>query len=305
VAAKKKWWFEEKCKIPNAKCRAQIAERKKRQIRPSPHSRASPFFVLYFAFCTLHFAFCISFFMGLIKSTQAPPSLTVFSMRDVEQQAQTLLVRARRAAEQLLMEAQKEAEALKQQAAAQGMTEGKAQGLALGLAEGRASGEGAALAEAKGRLTQTFNTLSAAVGQLEAARLDLESAGLSEVVLLAAAIARRVTKRQAAIDPAVLCENLKEAMRLAVQSADVRIVIHPSQRKSLSDDLPRLQLQWPNLKHVELVDDATVTPGGCRLLTRHGEVDAQIDLQLDRVIGELLPATQETKSAIPNPQSAK
>jgi flagellar biosynthesis/type III secretory pathway protein FliH len=48
-------------------------------------------------------------------------------------------------------------------------------------------------------------------------------------------------------------------------------------------------MNWPSLKHVELIDDPAVAPGGCRILTRHGEVDAEIEGQLDRVIAELLP----------------
>ena len=93
---------------------------------------------------------------------------------------------------------------------------------------------------------------------------DLESAGIQEVVDLAAAIARRVTKRQAAIDPLVLIENVKEAMHLAVQAADVHILLHPQQRLLLEHELPRLKLNWPSLKHVELIDDESVGPGGCR-----------------------------------------
>lgn len=238
--------------------------------------------------------------MGLIKSAQAPIALPPFSMRDVEQHAHVLLVRARRAAETLLAEAQKEAQTLKEQAHAQGLKEGRQEGMNLGLTEGRAAGEKAALAEATDRLKQTFNALSATISQLESNRLDLESAGLSEVVSLSAAIARRVTKRQSQLDPTVLAENLKEAMRLAVAAADVRIVINPAQRRDLADVLPKLQLQWPNLKHVELVDDQAIEPGGCRVLTTRGEVDAQIDLQLQRVIAELLPQQNIQPSSAQN-----
>jgi flagellar assembly protein FliH len=228
--------------------------------------------------------------MGLIKSNFAPSDLSPFSMRDVETQAQAMLLRARAGAERLLIEAQKEAENLKQQGQAQGYAQGHREGMAKGLDDGTKSGHAAALAENKAQLAQVWTALTAAVQQLDTARVALESAGLTEVIALATGIARRVTKRQAAIDPMVLTENIREAMKLAVQAADVRIVVNPAQRKTLVEELPKLQLTWPNLKHVELVDDPAISPGGCRLLTRHGEVDAQIDGQLDRVIGELLPS---------------
>jgi flagellar biosynthesis/type III secretory pathway protein FliH len=53
--------------------------------------------------------------------------------------------------------------------------------------------------------------------------------------------------------------------------------------------LPLLRLEWPSLRHVELVEDATLSPGGCRVFTRGGRIDADLDEQLDRVIDELLP----------------
>ncbi len=206
----------------------------------------------------------------------------------MELQAQTLLLRAKRAADTLLAEAQREGDLLRQQAKDEGFKLGRAEGSKQGIEEGRKTGHQAALAEIKPQLTTTWNALTAAVQQLDAARHDLESEGITEVIHLAAAIARRVTKRQAMLDPAVLVENIREAMKFAVHSADVRIVIHPSQRATLTEELPKLQMNWPNLKHVELADDPTITPGGCRLLTGSGEVDARIEEQLDRVIGDIL-----------------
>jgi flagellar assembly protein FliH len=225
--------------------------------------------------------------MAVIKSTEQPPVLTPFSIRDIELQAQTLLLRARRAAELLLGEAQREGEQMKAKAKTEGLAQGRLEGIRQGTEEGRKTGHDAALAEIKPQLSQTLTALTAVVTQLDAARHDLESAGIHEVVQLAAAIARRVTKRQAAIDPMVLTENLKEAMKLAVQAADVQIVIHPNQRETLVNELPRLKMEWPAVKHVELVEDEAVGIGGCRIMTRHGEVDARIDEQLDRVIADL------------------
>jgi flagellar biosynthesis/type III secretory pathway protein FliH len=226
--------------------------------------------------------------MAVIKSNEQPPVLTPFSIRDIEVQAQTLLLRARRAAEVLLGEARREGEQLRAKAKAEGSAQGRLEGIRQGTEEGRKTGHDAALAEIKPQLSQTLTALAAAVTQLDAARHDLESAGIHEVVQLAAAIARRVTKRQAMLDPMVLVENVKEAMKLAVQAADVQIVIHPRQREMLTNELPRLKMEWPSVKHVELTEDEAVGMGGCRIMTRHGEVDARIDQQLDRVISEMM-----------------
>jgi flagellar biosynthesis/type III secretory pathway protein FliH len=83
--------------------------------------------------------------------------------------------------------------------------------------------------------------------------------------------------------------NLKEAMSLAVHAADVRIALHPSQTQTLRRELANLQLSWPQLKHIELSEDASIEPGGVRIFTTGGQVDGTLDTQLDRIIAELSP----------------
>jgi len=227
--------------------------------------------------------------MGLIKSTDAPSTLTPFSMRDVEEQAKGLLLRARQAAERLLAEAQREGQEIRRRAHAEGLADGLTEGLARGIDEGRRAGEQQALEENRVRLAQAVAALTAAAKSLEASRVDLESAALQEVVELALAVARRVTKRQAAIDPGVLADNLREAMRLVVHAGDVKVAIHPSQRQTLESVLPSLKLEFPKLDHVALVDDPELSPGGCRVFAGHGQIDASLDEQLDRVAVDLMP----------------
>ena len=227
--------------------------------------------------------------MALIKANHAPLSLQPFSMADVEAAAKRVLLRARQQAEQLLLDAQNEAEALKEQAKIEGQEQGRAEGVRLGAEAGHAQ----ALAEHREQFTQTIAALAAAAAELDAGRQRLEANGLREVVQLAAAIARRVTKRQGLIDEAMLSANVAEAMRLVVHAADVQIAIHPAQRNALQAALPHLRTEWPSLKHVALVEDPTLAPGGCRIFARGGHVDAALDTQLDLVIADLLPEANE------------
>ncbi len=241
--------------------------------------------------------------MPVIKHNHVPTTASPFSMRDIEEQAASLVKQARQAAELVLARAQREADTLRKQAREEGraagynaglekgMAEGRAEGLQRATEEGRAAGHAAGLAEVGPQLTAAHAALAAAVTQIDAGRRDLEQAATAEVVQLALAVARRVTKRQAAIDPAVMIANLADAVRLAVRAGDVRIVVHPDQRQTIERELPRLKLDWPSLTHVELVDDPTITPGGCRVLTRSGgEVDARVETQLDRIVAEMMPA---------------
>lgn len=228
--------------------------------------------------------------MGLIKSANTPPSLTPFSLADIEHQAKRILLRAQHQAEQLLAGAQAEAETLKQEGREQGLMEGRREGTAEGLEQGKQAGHQQALNEHRGQLQQAMQALTAVITSLDTGRADLDASALAEVVQLSIAIARRVTKRQGMIDPGVLTANLKDAMRLVIDSSDVRIAIHPEQRATLDAALPELRMQWPNLARVHVLEDASLEQGGCRVFTEHGLIDAGLSGQLDRIAAELLPS---------------
>jgi flagellar biosynthesis/type III secretory pathway protein FliH len=214
-------------------------------------------------------------------------------MRDIETQARSLLLRARQQADQFLAAAQTEADAMKRQAHASGLTEGRRDGLDQGRAEGLKSGHEQALNETRAALTTAITALTQAAKQIDDSRRQLESAALTDVINLAIAIAQRVTKRQGVLDPSIAISNAVEAMKLVAHASDLRIAIHPSQKATLDAEMPRLRLQFPSLQHVELVTDETLAPGGCRIFTTQGQIDASLDQQIDRIVNDLLPQRQE------------
>jgi len=230
--------------------------------------------------------------MPVIKADQTPASVRAFSMADIEKYARQLLGKAQQQADQLLAAAQSESENLKKQARDQGLADGKKEGIAKGTEEGRKLGQQAAMNEHKAKLVELVKSLTTAATAVEKQRKKIETDGVKEVVDLACRIARRVTKRQGLIDTEVLAANVNAAMKLVVHSSDVRIAVHPNQKKILTESLPALQLQWPNLEHVELIEDSTLAPGGCRVFTASGMIDADLDEQLDRVINDLMPRTE-------------
>src|SRR6476646_6745397 len=98
--------------------------------------------------------------MPVIKSENAPPTLSPFSMRDIENQAHAIIVRAKRQAARILVEAQRIAEEMKQKASEQGTVEGRAVGLQEGTTQGREVGTQQALQEHRDALTKLITTLT-------------------------------------------------------------------------------------------------------------------------------------------------
>ncbi|HEY2586505.1 MAG TPA: FliH/SctL family protein [Tepidisphaeraceae bacterium] len=236
--------------------------------------------------------------MGLIKSSNSPvAAATPFSLADIERSAKMILLRARQQAEQLLAAAQAEGELLREQARAEGLATGRQEGTAQGMEQGRLAGQQLALNEYRERMQQAHAAFARAATTLDASRGDLEATALTEIVKLAVAIARRLTKRQGLIDPEVLTANLSEALKLVVHATDIRVAIHPAQRATLDAALPQLRLQWPNLAHVHVIEDPALDAGGCRVFTEQGQIDADLAGQLDRIAAELLPAPGSAHSS--------
>ncbi len=225
--------------------------------------------------------------MGVIKSNNAPQPTQVvrLSLRDIEAEAQAHIDRANQEAERILADAQRRAGEIETEVQAKYREDAFRQGHADGAEQGRSE----SIERYDEEIRLAVSALSEAAAAIDASRAALEQQALDDVVRLALAIAQRITKRQAMIDPAVLRENLREVMNLLVQRDDVRIAIHPTQRATLKELLPALKVQWPTLMHVETVEDQSITPGGCRVTAGQGSIDADIQGQLDRIAAELIP----------------
>src|SRR6187399_1029267 len=108
--------------------------------------------------------------MGVIKSNNAPASLSPFSMRDIENQAKAILLRAQQRADQILAAAQTEGVQIRQNAYDQGFAAGNEDGLKKGTEDGKTAGRQAALSEQKTKLEQLFKTFTTAVADINASR---------------------------------------------------------------------------------------------------------------------------------------
>jgi len=231
--------------------------------------------------------------MGLIKSLQAPTTTTAFSMRDVEAHAIAVIDRAKKQAETLIRNAERDGEQLRSQRFEIGFSEGKLAGFEAGIEDGRKQGYDAAMAAQSAKLESLVEALTGAATQLDASRRKLESETVYDVVRLAIAIGRRVTKRLGDVEPEVARANVAEALKMVINASAVKVALNPSQLSLLEQDLPALRAMFPTIQSLELVGDASLAPGGCRLIAGSGIVDADLDTQLDRVVADLLPAGSE------------
>jgi flagellar assembly protein FliH len=106
-------------------------------------------------------------------------------------------------------------------------------------------------------------------------------------VHLAAAIAARVIRREVRQEPEITLTLVREALDLAAGSPNVRLHLNPEDYKSLGVQVRTLIDAMSALGDAEVIPDAAVAQGGCRVETRFGTIDQQIETQLHRIEEEL------------------
>ena len=230
--------------------------------------------------------------MPIIKASQSTPLLKdaiVLDLGDLAKQGQRLRETAKAQAQAILDQAQAQAQALVSKGHDEGFARGRAEGIAQGLEEGRASGRSEALAKAESNLQRMQESLRALLAQMEAIQerwvLDARQAVLEVAIKMGEKLVHRIVE----VDPQVASDALADALAHVLGPMEVTVRICPEDRTVLEEAMPELQSQFHSFKHVHLVDDASVSRGGCVLTYGQGRLDATVETKLRRVVELILP----------------
>ncbi len=137
------------------------------------------------------------------------------------------------------------------------------------------------------QLTTVIPALKQAVQDIQDARQAWLSHWEAGAIHLAAAIARRLIRRQLSHEPEIALALVREALELAAGNSQLRILLNPSDYQSLGDQVRMLVEELSPHVQAEVKADADVSPGACRVETRFGVIDQQFEAQLQRIEEEL------------------
>src|SRR5262249_51311841 len=112
-----------------------------------------------------------------------------------------------------------------------------------------------------------------------------ETAGIH----LAAEIAKRLIRGELTRQPQIPLTLIREALQLAAGGGEVRLVLNPADHQALAGQGKLLVDEMAGLGDTQIVADAAISPGGCRVETRFGAIDQTFEAQLARVEEELRP----------------
>jgi flagellar biosynthesis/type III secretory pathway protein FliH len=202
---------------------------------------------------------------------QSAPQVASFNLDDVAAEAADCLAQARIDAAEIVATAEAQAADIRRQAAEAGCK------AAMQEFEKMVAAQVAPAIEALGQT----------VAELQREKQAWISHWESGAVHLAAAIAAKIIRRELRQQPEITLALVREALDLAAGSPNVRLHLNPEDYKSLGVEIRTLIDAMSALGDAEVTPDATVGQGGCRVETRFGTIDQQIETQLQRIEEEL------------------
>ena len=173
------------------------------------------------------------------------------------------------------------------------------------LQEGEARGYQAGLAKAQAENQALLDSLGARVRQLESVlqllaqplqQLDAEVE--KEMLHLALAVGKQLARRELRADPAQVIGIIRESLaQLPANAREVRIHLHPEDAVTVRERLaePSNERAWT------LVEDPTLTRGGCIIRTQTSQIDVRLESRVSTVIANALGEERAPERPAPDP----
>ncbi|MFQ5589955.1 MAG: FliH/SctL family protein [Phycisphaerae bacterium] len=165
-------------------------------------------------------------------------------------------------------------------------------GYRLGFEEGVAAGRDEAYRDSVARFSTEHGnvvaSLQSAVAQIEAIKEELRFAAEKDLIDFAVSVASKLTfeigcrRRESAIS------NLQRALPLVASKSDLTIRVHPDDLASLENLADSALKQVNASRAVSIVADGSVSPGGCKVLCGHTEIDATLETQVAEMVSLLV-----------------
>ena len=157
------------------------------------------------------------------------------------------------------------------------------------LARGRREG----IAQAEAKFESTIQALTGALEEVSRLRESLAHSGAQDMLRLVMAIAEQVVRRQVAVDQGVVLSVIKDALQASVRADSYRIRINPADLDAVTRQKPLFLASISGLRNLSLETDPSISPGGCRVDSDLGDVEATIESQLDAIRQALAAAIAE------------
>lgn len=207
------------------------------------------------------------------------PQAAVYNLEDVQSRARDYFEQIQQEAAALLAQAKRDAHGIREQAKADGVAQAKAtieqsiQTTAQQLSDSRCKTAIAACEATVEQLTQETS------GWLALWR--------NQTVQLAARMAEKILRRETQDHDETLRVWMEEAIVAMREVRELRVLVHPDDFAVAGRFLQQMSKSVPQAVGVEIIPDPEISLGGCVVRSTHGQLDQQLEAQLQRLVEQL------------------
>ncbi|MFO0942210.1 MAG: FliH/SctL family protein [Pirellulales bacterium] len=215
-------------------------------------------------------------------SISSGPSKAVpvaFNIEDMQARAREYFQEMQNQAAELIAQAKQEAVKIKNQA--------RLEGLQAAQAENQKKIEETAAKLSDQRCRTAIESCEKVVQRLNESTSEWLSDWRNQTVTVAARIAEKIVRAHLRDNSELLRVWMEEAIVAMRDERDLRISVNPDDFSVAGRFLQSLSRSLPHAGGAEVVPDPDVKPGGCVVRSKNGQIDQQIETQLQRLIDQL------------------
>jgi flagellar biosynthesis/type III secretory pathway protein FliH len=160
--------------------------------------------------------------------------------------------------------------------------------------KGFLEGQKAGMAEGRQRSEALSDRLQTVVEEIEGLWANLVQTYEEQIIALIARAAEKVVYAQVQLDTEVAMRAIRHAFELIPEPVDVTVYVHPEDYEHIETVKADLFEQVKNFNLISIISDPSVGRGGCRVSTRLGEVDGDIESRIETMKTALIDAGRRT-----------
>lgn len=159
--------------------------------------------------------------------------------------------------------------------------------------EGFAQGEKDGLELGEQKAKKLVENIARMLDEINRLKHDILKQHEKEILTVVFNIARKVVHNQIRVDEAVVRTTILEALNLASARQTLVLRINPEDFDLVERLKPDFFASFKDIKSLTINADPAVNRGGCLLESSRGEIDADIETQLEKIYESLEAAFEE------------
>lgn len=227
---------------------------------------------------------------GMIKRRQEMEAEAAKTLQMAREAAASIGEAAKAEAETIKKAARLEVDSLREKA--------YKEGYAAGEDKGRAAGEAEGLHEVQLDWKNLMLESEALVNELQTSRMGILKSSEEEMLKLIIAFAKSVIKVEPVAQPEIILHNIDQALNRVSEVDKIVMRINLRDKSMCQAHKDQFLARLSSVSELRIVEDSTLSPGGIKIETGVGTIDATIESQAKELEKALLEKFRKNQAGI-------